>query len=308
MEYFYMAISTLGMVGNFMLQKVYQNRYCKNTKDLLLLPLLRGVFSVIIYVAILGFTFKFSGFTAIMALIFALCNSYNTVIGLVIMKQCSMATFSMFIMIGGMLLPFLAGIIFLGESLTVFNVIAMVLLLLGIFAIYAQKGKFKMTKLGTILCISVFFVNGCTSITSKFHQININALSSMDFASWIAVWIVVIMGLLYIGYSLYSLKRKKQEEKTQEDKPLVEKKPIDKKALVLSMAIMFALGAITCITNVCQFKGASTIPASVIYPVNTGGTIVLLTLFGAVCYKEKLNKASIIGVSLGLIATILFAL
>lgn len=62
------------------------------------------------------------------------------------MKYSSMAIFSMFIMMGGMLLPFVVGVMFLNEPMGIFRIIAMVLLIAGLVTISIGKDANKVSK------------------------------------------------------------------------------------------------------------------------------------------------------------------
>ena len=58
--------------------------------------------------------------------------------------------------------------------------------------------------------------------------------------------------------------------------------------------------------GVSQLIGAANVPASVLYPLVTGGSVVLSAVAGLLFFKEKPDKISGIGLLLSFAATFLF--
>jgi multidrug transporter EmrE-like cation transporter len=55
-----------------------------------------------------------------------------------------------------------------------------------------------------------------------------------------------------------------------------------------------------------QLFGAASLPATVLYPFVTGGSIVLSSLAGIIFFKDKLSKNVIASIILCFLGTILF--
>ena len=55
-----------------------------------------------------------------------------------------------------------------------------------------------------------------------------------------------------------------------------------------------------------QLMGASNLPATVLYPLVTGGSVILSAIAGLVVYKEKLNFRQWLGIALCFAGTLLF--
>ena len=60
------------------------------------------------------------------------------------------------------------------------------------------------------------------------------------------------------------------------------------------------------ISYLLQLTGAKELPASVLYPIVTGGSIVFSTVFGKIFFKEKPTIYQLCGVLLCFIGTCLF--
>ena len=57
-----------------------------------------------------------------------------------------------------------------------------------------------------------------------------------------------------------------------------------------------------------QLIGAASLPATVLFPIVTGGTIVCTSLFDKICFKEKLSRKTKISIAICVLALILFVI
>ena len=55
-----------------------------------------------------------------------------------------------------------------------------------------------------------------------------------------------------------------------------------------------------------QLIGAANLPASVLYPMVTGGSIIFSAIAGVIIFKEQLSRRQIISITLCFIGTLLF--
>ena len=60
------------------------------------------------------------------------------------------------------------------------------------------------------------------------------------------------------------------------------------------------------VSYLLQLIGAKDIPATVLYPLVTGGSIVMCALAGFVVFKEKLTKVQTIGIAACIVGTCMF--
>lgn len=75
-----------------------------------------------------GFSVSFSPVSALWAAIFAVIMIPYYMIGIKVLSLGSLAVYSMFMMLGGMLVPFFYGIIFLEENISIAQIVGTVLL------------------------------------------------------------------------------------------------------------------------------------------------------------------------------------
>lgn len=80
----------------------------------------------------------------------------------------------------------------------------------------------------------------------------------------------------------------------------------EKNNLSKSLIVIILSGIISGTSYFLQLHRAKSLPATVLYPFITGGSIVFSTLVGAVLFKEKLCRRVIISVVLCFAGTIMF--
>lgn len=186
-----------------------------------------------------------------------------------------MAKYSVYMMLGGMVLPFAAGTAFFSEPLTFGQICRTFTCGCGDM-LFKSKGRNK-TRGAVKYYIGVFICNGMNGVISKFNQSSPDGLSASSFTLLTAAWSVVICAV----YLVVSTARS-------------EKKPLFSSArTALPQAALY--GAACGIGNLLLLISLEKLPASVQYPLVTGGTIVFSTII-SVIRREKLNAAMAISV------------
>lgn len=201
------------------------------------------------------------------------------------LARVNLSLYSVFLMLGGMLLPFLYGVLFLGESLTI-GKIACVMLIVGAMALSVEREKGKRGAFKYYM--AVFTLSGLASVGNKVHQVHPECnVSTADFIFLQAVIAIVISAMIiflrsgrcgfrpllcgkyWLSFGGYGLSYGT--------------------AQILSMTAMIVL------------------PASVQFPLVTGGVIICSMLI-SVIYGERQNKKTILPMLLAVIALILMGL
>lgn len=247
---------------------------------------INGLFTMIIFFCLSGFKIEISLFSFIMALIFAVSLISYSVIGFFILEKGGMAIYSIFLMSGGMLLPYFFGVLFLNEVISVYRIIGVLIILAAVFI--ANKTKYSFPASFYVLCALIFIFNGFVSITSKYHQVN-TTYFAVDNTSFV----------MYTGFTKFIL--------SSVALAFCKK---DKKALSFNtnksyLAILG--GAVACgLSFTLQLIGAKELPATVLYPLITGGTLIFSAVSGLVFFKEKISRPQLISISLCVIGTLFF--
>ena len=224
-----------------------------------------------------------------MAVIFATVIMLYIFIGFRIMEKGSMSLYTLFLMSGGMTVPYIFGVLFLNEELTLLRTLGLVAIIAAIAI--SNSGAEKPDKKQLMLCLAVFVLNGISSVTSKVHQISpaSEIVTSPDLAFIVMMFKAVICSIVLL-VCRKSLFRKKTA-----------KLPI--KSVIWTM--LFAALA-DGLTYMLQLIGATTLPATVLYPFVTGGSVILISLAGVLVFKEKLSARQVVGIAICFVGTLLF--
>ena len=291
------------MSGMFALNKLWQKSNGAGIKTSLLYTALTGLFVSVIFFAVGGGRVQITPFSIVCAAAVAgLCLGYN-LIGFKVFSIGSYSVYMMFLMLGGMLLPFIYGMLFLGDadgtgivSLAArFTGVALLTLSLVLPCLGEKKDK-KNSRLFIILCVTVFILNGFVSITSKIHQIE-TVRQTVDATSFVVLTNGTNGVASAVTLFFLCLRDKKPPE-------LAKDFPVWK---VILMPLV--CGALNGSSYLCQLiAAASDMPASVQYPMITGGTVILSAAVGRVFFGERQSKLSLAGILLAFAATFLFLL
>lgn len=287
-SYLLIVLADILLAFDFAFQKKYQKTAGTTVKAGLVFNALVGAFSALVYLIINKFTLHILPFSVIMATLFTVFVMVYVFIGFKIMENGSMSLYTLFLMAGGMVVPFVCGVIFWDESLSFWRVLGL-LAIVGAMVISNYEGS-KFDKKQILLCVLVFFLNGFVSVTAKAHQISEAGkyVTSADFG-FIAMTVKAV-----ICFAALLLVRKNSENTHQ--------KPDAGKIAAISACSAVAGG----LSFFLQLVGAASVPATVLYPLITGGCVVLSSLAGLVFFKEKIEKRQWIAIVICCVGTLLF--
>ncbi|MBR5767648.1 MAG: hypothetical protein IKX86_03090 [Clostridia bacterium] len=255
-----------------------------------------------------------TGYSLLLASTLAVFACTYTLIGFRIMKYGSLSVYMVFLMLGGMIIPYLYGVIFLKEALTPCRIIGVVLIMISLLFPLADKrqpvGETKGGRGGkvifAVLCFAVFLLNGMVCIITKTHASGILGYPTSDDPTFVilcAAACCIISGIeLLVLLALQKLK-KQPENGGADDSP----EPFRVGAAVRAAMLFIVLAAIFDGGSFfLQQVGAKELPASVMFPIMTGGSVVLTALAGFLLFKERPGKMELIGLILTFASTFLF--
>lgn len=305
MEYIVILLAVCSFAAQFAFTKVFESSVKQTTVTSSVMLVITSLIGTLLYLFIGLFQVEFSLFSLLWAVVFAIIMIPYYMIGIKVLSLGSLAIYSMFMMLGGMLVPFFYGIIFLNEDISWGKICGSILLTLFIIlqAIWQQPNEVnedkqrdrKKTKyLFFILCLLIFFINGLTGVVAKAHSIGKDAIDEVSFTV-LSCGLTAVFSAVILGIQFFKGDRK---QKLAEIKKTFELK---------SLLAMFAIGAAAYTGNFLLLKAAVKVPASVQFPLVSGGVIVLSALVSTFIFKEKISKKEWISVAGAFIATFLFA-
>ena len=155
--YYGMIMLAVTMVGSgFALQDGYRRKRGSGLRVSMEAACIGALAGLIVMLAVNGFAFSFTGFTLLMATWSALNGLAFTVCSFRALKHINLSLFSVFAMLGGMLLPFLQGIFFYGEAFTVAKGVCVVFVCLALVCTVEKGDKKKVT----VYYAGIFILNG----------------------------------------------------------------------------------------------------------------------------------------------------
>ena len=169
-SYTMIVMADVLMAVTFALQKKYQEKAGVSIKASLVYTILLGVFSSALFFVLNKMTLAVTPFSIVMATLISAVGAAYVFIGFHVMKKGNMSIYTLFLMTGGMTVPYLYGVLFLNEPLTLMRTVGLFLIIGAIVVANFKKGK--MDKEMIFLCIAVFLLNGICSVIAKTHQIS----------------------------------------------------------------------------------------------------------------------------------------
>ena len=270
--------------GGFALQDVYQRLRGSCLRISLESSLIGSLAGLLVLVAINGVKVGFTSFTLTVAAAAAVNSLAFTFFSFRALSVINLSLYSLFSMLGGMLLPFLQGILFYSEPFTLAKGICLVLILAALLLTVSksqQSGSW-------LYYAGVFVLNGMSGVLAKlFTTAPFEKTEAAGYSIWIAICTATLSGIL-----LLLLRRPRNYI------------PLSG----LSAGINLLSGSINQVANYLLVIALVHVDASVQYPMVTGGVMIVST---ALCLvnKTRPSKQELISVALafaGLLA--LFAI
>ncbi len=231
--------------------------------------------------AINSFKFEFTWYTLFMATVTALNMTACILCGQKALSKINLSLYSIFSMLGGMLLPFFAGILFYEEKLTPGKILCFVIVTLALFLTF-QKGQ---SKKGFIYYAGIFVFNGMSGVLSKiFQESTFEKTSAAGYSVLSALMTVVIAGAIL----LFNIRKVKLPTNNS----------------YLSLA---GCGLLNKVANYLLLIALAHVPASVQYPMVTGGVMIVSTILGFFT-PNKPKKMEIISLVLSFIGLMMLVI
>ena len=273
--------ATILFALQFLFNQKFETVRGSDLKSALEFTLYKNSVIVIMMLIISGFKIVITPFSAALSVVYAAACILMTYFSLKAFAVANLSVYSVFSMLGGMLLPFLLGVGFYNEKLTVFKIVCCVLIAISV--LLNLKGG-KQSKKAFLYYMAVFVLNGGVGVISTIHQnSDLPHTDSTGFMFLSSLAGVIISALwMLIKYKKIPL--------------------IKGKALLYTTGY----GIFNGVGNWLLLVSLIHLPASVQYPLVTGGVMVFSTVI-SIIRKEKLTKTDYIAAAVSFIASVLMA-
>lgn len=282
MEYYALIIAAVILFGfNFALNDVYRKVRGSTVKASLEATFFGGIIGMFILIVLNGFDLVFTPFLLIMSFVAALNGFAFTFCGFKALNSINLSLYSLFSMLGGMMLPFIQGILFYGEKITLAKVLCF-LFICAALILTVEKGE---KRKGMIYYVGIFVLNGMSGVISKIYTTAPFARgNATTYSVMTAAWGVVVSGILIL-----TLFRKYNEEK---------------RLSIRSVGVAAATGTLNKVANFMLVISLVHVENTVQYPMVTGGVMIVSTV---ICFfgKNKPKRKDIISVSLAFVGLLI---
>ena len=246
------SVAVLMFSVQFFFNQLFQKNYGNDLQASLVSSLFSGIVGLFSLLIINGFAFEYTHFTLLMSLITAINGFAFTFCSLKALGKINLSLYSVFSMLGGMVLPFLTGILFYNEPLTTGKTICFILIILSLFLTIKKDDKSS----GKIYYAGIFILNGLSGVISKIYQDAHYVKASSDGYSVLTVIVTIIISFLILLF----IKK--------------EKRKINKQVIIS----FIGCGSLGRIANWLLLIALLHIPASAQYTFVTGGVMIFSTL------------------------------
>ena len=313
--YYAMLIGASFLFGSqFMVTKAFEKNYGKTVRASLSFSLLYSLFAGVIFFIIKlvssGTVFNLNPFSLCIAFGLSLVNILSSAIGIKTLALGDIAVYSLFLMLGGMIVPFFAGIVFLKESVSGCNLIGVAIMIIALClpVFFGKKNKNageaqtdgdtkkKTSVFFYVLCVFLFILNGLSSTLSKFNSVREGAALGAEFTFY-TYGIQFVISLA--AFALTTASGKSDKTQNEEKQPVILFRPV-------AIGCGAAFGAVNGTAFLMSSVAAEHVVAVAQYPLITGATILFSSLLAFLFYREKPTVLQLVQIVISLAATILF--
>lgn len=268
----------------FALKDVYRKLRGSSLQISLQSVLIGSAAGLLVMLVVNGVQWELTPFTLVLALLNALNGFAFSFCSFRALGTINLSLYSLFSMLGGMVLPFLQGILCYGERITWAKAICFVLICAALLCT-VERGE---RNGGFVYYAGIFLLNGMSGVLSKWFSAGgfttatsglFRTTSSAGYSIWSAVCSIVLSGLILLLFF-----------RGQKASPMTWK----------SNGVAAASGAINKVANFFLVIALAHVDTSVQYPMVTGGTMIVST---ALCFfsQNKPKKKEIVSVLLAFI-------
>lgn len=240
------------------------------------------------FASMAGFHLSINLRTFVYAAVLALLSIASNVLSLNAMERMDVATVGVFSGAGAMVFPFLFGILFLNEKVSVFKVISFFLLLFVVAKpMFCKKQEEKGNWKGYLFCLCLFFQCGVSAMFGKIYAMAQNVAPNQVLCFWANVLMLPFVLFLIFSTERYSFIHSAKQLKWT--------------------AYLFA------VLSIVVSNGSTLLELFILKSVNItlytllkNPILLILTAFlSRICYREKITGETALNIGLSIVALIL---
>lgn len=263
-----------------------------------------------------NWTLPFSWFTFLITLSQAFVVFVGLCVGMKALKVGDMSIYSMFTMLGNIILPSVAGFLY-GESICDRKIIGMVLMIISLLLSLDGVDNIRMNFKVAIYYLMAFIFNGMMGVLLTIHQKNASftagamlvngewGINSDTYMTWYGLSSIIFSFVLLVILKLVGMKNKDVAEMFTSYNPEMVKEN-KSKIYILLIPVVYGLGLGFGDYFISIGTSPGALGSSLTFPIVNGGTILFSTIVGAIVYREKIDFRFVLNLIIVLCSTMLF--
>ncbi|MBQ2955152.1 MAG: DMT family transporter [Clostridia bacterium] len=195
------------------------------------------------------------------------------------------------VMFGGLMIPLITGVAFLGEVITPIQWIAIALMLAAFVVMNARGLSLKGASKGYYLwCFLLFLSNGLYAVVMNLQTTFMNGAERTE-----------MLSILFLTSALLAAVPKLIKGQGRE---LIEGFKMGKKA---ALHLLICCASATAAANLLMYI-LTQMEASILYTIDNGGVLVLSVIYSLILFKERPRWEQWIGIAMALISIVMLNL
>lgn len=275
------TIATLMFSLQFLFNQQFEKQCGSGPRSTLVFFFGYSAAGLLVLLIINGFRFEFSSFSLIMAILTALNGLAYTVCSLKAFGKINLSLYSVFSMLGGMMLPFFFGIFFFDEKFTGGKLLCIALVAASLLLTIRRGTKNS----GLWYYGGIFLLNGLAGVLSKIFE-----AAPFEKTSAAGYSVLSAMAAVFLSFILL---------------PFVKGEKV--RLNFRAAGTMLGYGVLNKVGNFLLLIALAHLPASVQYPMVTGGTMIFSTILCCIT-PEKPSGRDIAAVTLSFIGILALVL
>ena len=279
-----LTVSLVAALGGSIFKKLYTNRDSRLSGSFAYTAVGCLVAAAVLF-AWGGFG-KASLFTVLLGVLFGAVTALQGVTNMAAL-QVGPLSYTTVIISFSTLISALSGVLFFGESIGLWQIIGMALMLAS-FALAngGENGGKRANLRWLLLCVVAFLATGAIGVMQKIHQ-------SSAFKGELNAFLVIAFAVsAFLSGVITLLLRKKDRTSNAPENA--------RGKMILLIFLMLISGVCVAVNNKLNLYLSGVIDSVIFFPVVNGGGLVLTTLASLLIFKERLRAKQWIGILLGI--------
>lgn len=286
-NYILLLLSSLLFSSSTLFNKLYQKKCGSGINATISNMFFASITFCITMYIISGFSIEFSWFSFLIAFIYSICCCLSLYCGLKAFETANLSVYSMFLMMGSIVIPSIVGIIFYNEKITVEKIICFVLIFI---ALYLGLDKGKGSRKAVFYYFAVFFLNGMCGVLSKIHQSYNDPSQIVDTQSFLFLGGAIRLFICLIVVGIFWVKSGKNT------------------LMFKGAQHAVASNLLNSIGNYFGILVLIYIEISVHSIITTAGMLIFSFIIGKIIMKEKTGERNVIALILSVCAAVLISI